>query len=259
MKLLIKKGHKSRALRMLGVLQLIGWSLLFGAYFMNENFAETNKISYKAAGVKYKEQHTVAEIISLSGLPTVKEQRKSMVPSISMRIEENYNSINENKSIIRLEEDKQPTNLELTKIVRQSVALKSKEISSDLKILSSFDCVKSIPTVLLDYISNTFLSEYGRSHEDFHIQYTLDETLPLLKEFNVNCGVDQNCSTSFQYDKQYGVSTTGDKMYVRNDIFYCCPSVHSLTNQTISNVCKRAQALVGKSIFRESKNSTFLE
>ena len=118
--------------------------------------------------------------------------------------------------------------------------------------------LKSIPTVLLDYISNTFLNEYGQSHEDFHFQYNIDETLPLLKELNVNCGVDQKCSTSFQYDKQYGLNTTAEKIYQRNDIFYCCPSVHHKRNLTISNVCNRAHEVVGKSVFRESKDSSFL-
>ena len=43
------------------------------------------------------------------------------------------------------------------------------------------------------------------------------------------------------------------------ELFYCCPSVHNLTNETISEVCKRAQAIAGRSVFRESKESTFLE
>ena len=103
-----------------------------------------------------------------------------------------------------------------------------------------------------------FLSEYGRSHKDFHFQNKIDETLPLLKQFNINCGIDQNCSSSFQYDKQYGLNTTADNTFLRKDVFYCCPSVQSSTNETISNICKRAQTVVGKSVFRDSKDSTFL-
>ena len=131
-------------------------------------------------------------------------------------------------------------------------------MSSDLQVLSSFDCVKSIPAVLLDYVSSMFLNQYGKSHTDFHFQQKIDETLPLLKQFNISCGIEQNCSTFFQYDKQYGLNTTADKTFQRKDVFYCCPSVHNLTNATISNVCNSAQAVAQKSIFRESKDSTFL-
>ena len=225
LKLVFKKGHKSHALRLLGILLGVMGSVVMVAYFINYSTEQTNKVSFKAAGIKYKEQYTISEVVT--------------------RREET-------------EKHKNSTSSSLTTEIKQPVAGENAKISSDLQVLSSFDCAKSIPTVLLEYVSNTFLNEYGRSHKDFHSQNIIGETLPLLKQLNINCGIDQKCSTLFQYDKPYGVSTTGDKTYVREDVFYCCPSVHSMTNQTISDVCKRAQTIVGKSIFRESKNSTFL-
>ena len=103
-----------------------------------------------------------------------------------------------------------------------------------------------------------FVNEYGRSHKDFHSQNRIESTLPLLKQFNISCGSDQNCSSLFQYDKQYALNTTADNTYLRENVFYCCPSVHSTTNETISKVCKHAQTVAGKSVFRESKDPTFL-
>ena len=155
--------------------------------------------------------------------------------------------------------DKKPNKESLKTVVKQPMAIEKMETSSDLQVLSSFDCVKSIPAVLLDYVSSMFINEYGKSHEDFHSQYETEETLLLLEQFNVNCDIDQNCSALFQYDKQYGLNTTADKTFLKKGVFYCCPSVHSLTNQTVSDVCKQAQKIAGKSVFRESKNSTFLE
>ena len=256
--MLFKKGVKSIALRLLGVMQVIAWSLILVGYFMRLSYEQTNKVSFEAAGIKYKEQFTVTEIMSRHSKPSEAKQRKGVYLSTSMRILKNKKSTNKNKSVITYKKGNS-TNLPLLNVTKQSFAVKSTELNLDLRVLSSFDCVKSIPTVFLNYISNTFLNEYERSFRDFHFHQKLDETLPLLKKINVNCGADQSCSTLFQYDKNYGTNTTGDKTYERKDIFYCCPSVQNSTNQTFNNVCERAQTLAGKSVFRGSKSQTFLE
>ena len=211
------------------------------AYFINYSTEQTKKVSFKAARLEYRKHYTVEVIMSPPVMPTKEKQLNTK--SLSSAKPEGKNQT----IVTKINSVNKPEQAENTEIIR------------DLQVLSSFDCVKSIPTVLLDYLSNMFLSEYGRSHQDFHSAHKVDERLPLLKSFSINCDMDQNCSTSFQYDKQYGVSTTADKTYSRKDVFYCCPSIHSLTNQTISDTCERAQKVVGKSGFRESKNSALLE
>ena len=247
--MIFKKGHKSDALLLLGVLFCIVVSIGTTAYFMIDNTEETNKVSIKAAGVDYRKQYTVAELMSVPDIATGVRQRK------------NISSIRNGSNINSTSETEQEHNSALTRELKlkQPKTIKSTKISSDLKVLSSFDCVKSIPTVLLDYISTTFLTEYGLSYTDFHSQYKFDKRLPLLKSFNINCGTDQNCSTLFQYDKQYGLNTTANNTYQREDMFYCCPNVHSKTNQTLTETCKHAQTVAGKSVFRESTKPLFLE
>ena len=241
--MVFKKGYKSHALRLFGL--LLGLIALIGmvAYFINSSSEETKKVSFKAAGLKYKQYFTFTEIVSR---PEVRYKNTS-----SSYILEIYGISTQNGTI------QNTTNKNSS--MAETVARENMVISSDLQVLSSFDCVKSIPTVLLEYLSNMFLNEYGRSHKDFHSQQRIDEELPLLEKFSINCDVDQNCSALFQYDKQYGLKTSADNMYQREEIFYCCPSVHFPSNEPISNVCKRAQAVVEKSVFRESKESTFLE
>ena len=226
------------------------------AYFINYNTEQTNKVSFKAAGIKYKEQYTVAEVISLSDVPTEEKQQKNTSSSTLIRDGKNRNSTDKNSPIVENERNKNSTKSTLS---NWKHFLENTGISSDLQVLSSFDCVKSIPIVLVEYISKMFLNEYGRSHKDIHSVHRIDETIPLLKQFNINCGIDQNCSALFQYDKQYGLNTTADNTYQRKEVFYCCPSIHSSTNETISNLCKHAQTVTGKSVFRESKESAFLE
>ena len=221
------------------------------AYFINFSNEQTNKISFKAAGVKYKEQLTV---VSPPDAPIEQKQRprkyeRTVLKKVFVNGTDYFMSL----------KAKELTNTSSNRVVNYPIAIETTEISSDLQVLSSFDCVKSIPTILLDYMSNMFVNEYGRSHSDFHSQNRIDETLPLLKHFNINCDADQNCSTLFQYDKQYGLNTTADNAYQRNELFYCCPNIHSSTNEKISNVCKHAQKIARKSVFRESKDSTFLE
>ena len=261
--MILEKGHKSSAFRLFGLLLIIMASIGLVAYFMNVSTEKTNKVSFQAAGVKYKKQFIAVDVKSLPEMPTEVKQRKNTPSSKSTRDDKNTKSTykkslpNETESNRSSLEDESRTNLSLTRVAKQPE--ESIETGSDLQVLSSFDCVKSIPTVLLDYISNAFLNEYGRSHEDFHFQYETDKTLPLLKQFNINCDVDQNCSASFQYDKQYGLDTTADNTYRREKVFYCCPSAHSLSNETVSDICKRAQTVAGKSVFRENKDPTFLE
>ena len=120
-------------------------------YFINYSTGQTNKVSFKAAGFKYREQYTIEKITNLPDMPIEEAKVK----------------------------------------VKQSFTVKNTE--SDLQVLSSFDCVKAIPTVLIDYISNTFVNEYGRSHRDFHSEHRIDETLPLLEKYNLNCDINQNC------------------------------------------------------------------
>ena len=254
-KMVFKKGHKSYALRLLGILLGVMASMGMVAYFINYSTEKTNKISFKAAGLKYREHFTVEEIMSVPVKPIEEKEREGKSSSLSVRNHDNKNSTK--NSIAKTDQGKNSTYSTFTEV--RKVSLDNTEISSDLQVLSSFDCVKSIPAVLIEYVSKTFLNEYGKAHKDFHSQYETDETLPSLKAFNIDCSIDQNCSTSFQYDKQYGLDTTADNSYRREEVFYCCPSAHSLTNQTISDVCEHGQSIVGKSVFRESKESTFLE
>ena len=258
--MVFKSGHKSHALRLFGLLLCFMFSIGMIAYFINSSTEQTNKISFKAAGVKYKEHFTVPKSWS-QDVPIEQKQRKNTSSSTPTRKSTSQTSTNKNSLLAETRQIKNSTNsmLTLADVKIQPLAEEKTEITSDLQVLSSFDCFKLIPTVLLDYISNMFLNEYGQSHEDFHSQQRIDEPLPLLKQFNINCGIDQDCSTLFQYDKQYGLNTTADNTNLRKDIFYCCPSVHNMTNETLSEACKRAQAIAGRSVFRESKEPTFSE
>ena len=228
------------------------------AYFINYSTEQTSKVSFKAAGLQYRKHFTFTETSSLPGV-TVGEKQHQIRSSSELIVHgKSQNSTKKNSLVAKTEQAKTSTKSVLTTAEKESEAKENLKASTDLQVISSFDCVKSIPTVLLDYMSTMFLNEYGQSHTDFHSQYRIDETLPLLKQFNISCGIDQNCSTLFQYDKQYGLSTTADNTFLRKEVFYCCPSVHSSENETISNICKRAQKIAGKSVFRESKDSTFL-
>ena len=216
------------------------------AYFINYSTEQTNKVSFKAAGVKYKQHFKVSELSSLPDLPADKKQKPEQKKQKIL------------KNVFQALNDGNSTNSSFTKELKQSQSEENLEVGLDLQVFSSFDCVKSIPTVLLDYTSTMFRNEYGKSHKDFHSEYEIEETIPLLEKFNINCDIDQNCSALFQFDKHYGLHTSADKTFKRNELFYCCPSVHSLTNVTINNACKSAQTAARKSIFRESKDSTFL-
>ena len=215
LKIVFKRGHKSHALRLFGLLLCFTVSIGMIAFIINSSTEQTNKISFKAAGVKYKEHFTVPKTLS-QDVPIEQQHRKNNSSSISTRKSTSQNSNNKNSSLLETKQVKNSTNLALTlaDVETQSSAKENMEKSSDLQVLSSFDCFKSIPTVLLDYISNMFLNEYGKSHKDFHTQQRIDEILPLLKHFNINCGIDQNCSTLFQYDKQYGLNTTDDNTFL---------------------------------------------
>ena len=231
------------------------------AYFINYSTEQTNKVSFKAAGVKYKQHFKVSELSSLPDLPADKKQKpeqkkQKILKNVFQAETEEVQEIL--KNFFQALDDGNSTNSSFTKEVKQSQSEENLEVGLDLQVFSSFDCVKSIPTVLLDYTSTMFRNEYGKSHKDFHSEYEIEETIPLLEKFNINCDIDQNCSALFQFDKHYGLRTSADKTFKRNELFYCCPSVHSLTNVTITNACKSAQTAARKSIFRESKDSTFL-
>ena len=255
--MIFKKGHKSNALRLFGfILAIIATSAVV-AYFLNNSTEQTNRVSYKAAGLKYKEQYTVADRLSLPvNLIDDESQNSKNKHNLVSKTQQSVQQLL--KKFFQAVEDEKSTNSSLARETEQPNVVDMTEMSPDLQVLSSFDCVKSIPTVLIDYISTLFLNEYGKSHEDFHSQNRIDETIPLLKQLNINCGVGQNCSTMFQYDKQYGIDTTADNTFLSEGVFYCCPSVHSSPNETISNICKRGQTVTGKSVFRESKDSTFM-
>ena len=216
------------------------------AYFINYSTEQTNKVSFKAAGVKYKQHFKVSELSSIPDTPADKKQTPE--EEVKEILKNFFQALNDGNS----------TNSSFAKELKQSQSEENLKTGLDLQVFSSFDCVKSIPTVLLDYTSTMFRNEYGKSHKDFHSEYEIEETIPLLEKFNINCDIDQNCSALFQFDKHYGLHTSADKTFKRNELFYCCPSVHSLTNVTINNACKSAQTAARKSIFRESKDSTFL-
>ena len=143
-------------------------SMGMSVYFINSSTEQTDKISFKAAGVKYKEHFTVSEVLIRPDMPTEQKQRKITSSSASMRDNTNPYSTDKNSLVAETENVKEITNSTINIAKKRPVAKETIKISTDLQVLSSFDCVKSIPTVLLEYISNTFLNEYGRSHEDFH-------------------------------------------------------------------------------------------
>ena len=64
LKLVFKKGHKSHALRLLGILLGVMGSIVMVAYFINYSTEQTNKVSFKAAGIKYREQYTISEVVT---------------------------------------------------------------------------------------------------------------------------------------------------------------------------------------------------
>ena len=253
--MVFKKGHKSHALRLLGL--LLGLICLVGAvaYFVNSSTEQTSKVSFKAAGMQYKKHFTFTGIRSLPDVSMEGNQRKNTSSPTSSWNDKSQNSTNKSSLTAETKQVKKST---IVSAEKPSDVKETVKTSSDLQVFSSFDCVKSIPTALVDYISNMFLNEYRRSHKDFHSQQRMEKTIPLLKQLSINCGIDQNCSTLFQYDKQYGSNTTADNTYQRKEVFYCCPSVYSSTNESISKVCKGAQSHARKSVFRESKSSTFL-
>ena len=124
-------------------------------YFINYSTEQTNKVSFKAAGFKYREQYTMEKIKNLPDMPIEEEKQKNTNSSKSMQNEFNNNQvlINKNNLIAETKKDENFTKTSLAKVkVKQSFTAKNTE--SDVQVLSSFDCVKAIPTVLIDYISH---------------------------------------------------------------------------------------------------------
>ena len=132
--MVFKRGHKSQALRLLGVLFGVMASIGMVAYFMNFSTEQTKKVSFKAAGVKYKEQLTV---VSLPDTPIEQKQRpKKYERTVLKKV-----FVNGTDYFMSLKV-KELTNTSSNRVVKHPI--ETMKISSDLQVLSSFDCVKDL-------------------------------------------------------------------------------------------------------------------
>ena len=82
LKIVFKRGHKSHALRLFGLSLCFMVSIGMIAFITNSSTEQTNKISFKAAGVKYKEHFTVPKTFS-QDVPIEQKQRKNTSSSTS--------------------------------------------------------------------------------------------------------------------------------------------------------------------------------
>ena len=82
--------------------------------------------------------------------------------------------------------------------------------------------------------------------------------MPQLNNVQISCTLGLPCHTFFEYDKHRGLNSTYDKKYLRENIFYCCPSVDYFNNVTVAE-CNDSKIIITKSTFRESKKPFLLE
>ena len=107
-------------------------------------------------------------------------------------------------------------------------------------------------------ITNTFRSQSKLSRNDNHKNYNdsaKEEILPLLTDVSTSCKFGQGCTTTFEYDKQYGTNTTFDNKLIVNGSFYCCSYAAGSVDP---KVCQEAKLKKDKSTLRESKEPVLL-
>ena len=138
LKMAFKKGHKSSAFRLFWVLLAISALIGLAAYFMNVSTEQTNKVSFKAAGLKYREMFTDTKAMSLLDVPFEEKQQKN-------RSTQDYKSQNStNKNNTESENEQHKISSLTTTVLNQPGAVEMTKITSDLQVLSSFDCVKDL-------------------------------------------------------------------------------------------------------------------
>ena len=82
-----------------------------------------------------------------------------------------------------------------------------------------------------------------------------EQILPLLTDVSTSCKFGQGCTTTFEYDKQYGTNTTFDNKLLVNGSFYCCSYADGAADP---RVCQEAKLKQDKSTLRESKEPVLL-
>ena len=212
---------------------------------INNSIVTTNKYSFKAVGLLHRK-----------GSPEKRSNEVYYVVTGNETIKNSTNSANStestNNSTVR-------SNNETTLVLLRNETSFLAEMDSDLNdmlLFSSFNCFLTFPSSITDYINNTFVEQFHLSHIDiFKDQQTNDKKLPLLKSVFTSCYADQNCSTFFEYDKQYGIDTSHDSIKQVDDMFHCCSYDH--INQT-SETCKKAKPSVERSLLSQSKRPVLL-
>ena len=107
-------------------------------------------------------------------------------------------------------------------------------------------------------ITNTFRPQSKLSRNDNHKNYNdsaKEEILPLLTDVSTSCKFGQGCTTTFEYDKQYGTNTTFDNKLIVNGSFYCCS--YAVCSAGLK-VCKEAKLKQDKLTLTESKEPVLL-
>ena len=217
------------------------------AHLMQTSIDSTNKFSFKGAGTVYRKRYSTDNEINLS-------------ESLNEIVKEARNFSSTNGTLSRSKEKQAFNETYINKtLLDEKIENKliEPEKSRDFRVLSSFECNGSIPSAFTSYVSNTFVSEYGKSFGDFASDNAY-ESMPQLNNVQISCTLGLPCHTYFEYDKQRGLNSTSDKKYLRENIFYCCPPVDYFNNVTVAE-CNDSKTIIEKSTFRESKKPFLLE
>ena len=224
---------------------------------MQTSIDSTSKFSFKGAGTVYRSHYTVQNkvILPINEPEKVKKstklttkKRHEILDKTLMRLDSANGTLSKKK-----EKHSSIQNSPNIKYENKSIITKK-----DFRVLSSFECNGSIPSVFTSYVASTFVSEYDRSYGDFTSENVSVQALPKLTNVQINCVLGQSCHTLFEYDKQRGVNSTSDMKYLRKNVFYCCPPVDNFTNLTVAE-CNDSTTIITKSAFRESKKPLLLE
>ena len=240
-------GFKSRSLSFMLVGCLCLALIAVVAFEMNNSIDKTGKYTFKALGLMHRKRHQIKK-------PEFVDQAATYSAESN---ETDLNATVEETTMF-------PDWLLVTENVTSDQKLDNRtfptinEVSTLNKLLpfSSFDCFLEFPQSITDYINTTFLEEYIQLHKDINEKEKGDiEQLPLLESVRTTCFSDQNCTTYFEYDKQYGINTSHDNVLEITKIFYCCPFKQI---NTTSEICKYAEPVIERSLMRESKNPLLL-
>ena len=238
-----RKGYKSKSFTALLVLFLLMIPIAFIAAGLNASIDKTNKMSFNAFGKYYKRARLEMKLAR----PTV-----------------NYvhNSTDDQNQTTTAELSTISSVLPMSNTLPSNHTIIINQVSAknevDLVVLSSFNCYSKFPEVIHEYINNTFRSEFKLSHNDIHKNYNdsaQEQILPLLTDVSTSCKFGQGCTTTLDYDKQYGTNTTFDNKLLVNGSFYCCSYA---VGSADPKVCQEAKLKQDKSTLRESKEPVLL-